>query len=79
MPHMAIEVAREARDHAQPLDADCIVAIGGGSTIDPGKTITLEIGSIEGRSLFTSLSRNGPAVSRGSHAAVTFKTLDSAS
>jgi len=40
--HVPIEVAREARDHAKRLGADCIVAIGGGSTIGLGKAIALE-------------------------------------
>jgi maleylacetate reductase len=40
--HVPIEVAREARDHATLIGADCIVAIGGGSTIGLGKAIALE-------------------------------------
>jgi maleylacetate reductase len=40
--HVPIEVAREARDHARHVGADCIVAIGGGSTIGLGKAIALE-------------------------------------
>ena len=40
--HVPIEVAREARAEAQRLDADCAVAIGGGSTTGLGKAIALE-------------------------------------
>jgi alcohol dehydrogenase class IV len=40
--HVPIEVAREARAYASQLGADCIVAIGGGSTIGLGKAIALE-------------------------------------
>lgn len=40
--HVPIEVAREARTYARHVDADCIVAIGGGSTIGLGKAIALE-------------------------------------
>ncbi|MEM5344401.1 maleylacetate reductase [Paraburkholderia azotifigens] len=40
--HVPIEVAREARDLARKLDADCAVAIGGGSTTGLGKAIALE-------------------------------------
>jgi maleylacetate reductase len=42
--HVPIETAREARDAARRLDADCCVAIGGGSTIGLGKAIALESG-----------------------------------
>jgi len=42
--HVPIETAREARDTARRLDADCCVAIGGGSTIGLGKAIALESG-----------------------------------
>lgn len=42
--HVPIEVAREARDVAARLDADCAVAIGGGSTTGLGKAIALETG-----------------------------------
>jgi alcohol dehydrogenase class IV len=42
--HVPIEVAREARATAQKLDADCAVAIGGGSTTGLGKAIALESG-----------------------------------
>jgi maleylacetate reductase len=42
--HVPIETAREARDTAKRLDADCCVAIGGGSTIGLGKAIALESG-----------------------------------
>jgi maleylacetate reductase len=42
--HVPIEIAREARETARRLDADCCVAIGGGSTIGLGKAIALESG-----------------------------------
>src|SRR5215468_1775452 len=42
--HVPIETARAARDVARQLDADCYVAIGGGSTIGLGKAIALETG-----------------------------------
>jgi alcohol dehydrogenase class IV len=42
--HVPIETAREARETARRLDADCCVAIGGGSTIGLGKAIALESG-----------------------------------
>jgi maleylacetate reductase len=42
--HVPIETAREARAAAKQLDADCCVAIGGGSTIGLGKAIALESG-----------------------------------
>lgn len=40
--HVPIEVARNARDYAKQVSADCVVAIGGGSTIGLGKAIALE-------------------------------------
>jgi maleylacetate reductase len=40
--HVPIESARRAREHASSLGADCMVAIGGGSTIGLGKAIALE-------------------------------------
>ena len=40
--HVPIEVARAARAEAQRLNADCAVAIGGGSTTGLGKAIALE-------------------------------------
>ena len=42
--HVPIETAREARAVAKRLDADCCVAVGGGSTIGLGKAIALESG-----------------------------------
>ncbi|MES2945232.1 MAG: maleylacetate reductase [Pseudomonadota bacterium] len=42
--HVPIEAAREARDQARRLDADCAIAIGGGSTIGLGKAIALDSG-----------------------------------
>ncbi|MFD1709904.1 maleylacetate reductase [Ottowia sp. GY511] len=42
--HVPIETAREAREVAQKLGADCAVAIGGGSTTGLGKTIALDSG-----------------------------------
>jgi maleylacetate reductase len=40
--HVPIESARRAREHAKAVDADCAVAVGGGSTIGLGKAIALE-------------------------------------
>lgn len=40
--HVPIENARRACEHAKAVDADCAVAIGGGSTIGLGKAIALE-------------------------------------
>ncbi len=42
--HVPIETARAAREEAKRLDADCYVAIGGGSTVGLGKAIALESG-----------------------------------
>jgi maleylacetate reductase len=42
--HVPIETARAARETARRLQADCCVAIGGGSTIGLGKAIALESG-----------------------------------
>lgn len=42
--HVPIEIAREARQTALDLGADCIVAVGGGSTTGLGKAIALESG-----------------------------------
>jgi maleylacetate reductase len=42
--HVPIEVAREARQAARELRADCAIAVGGGSTIGLGKAIALESG-----------------------------------
>ena len=42
--HVPIETARHARAEALRLDADCAVAIGGGSTTGLGKAIALESG-----------------------------------
>jgi alcohol dehydrogenase class IV len=42
--HVPIETAREAREVAQRLGADCAVAIGGGSTTGLGKAIALDSG-----------------------------------
>ncbi|TWO70395.1 maleylacetate reductase [Caenimonas sedimenti] len=42
--HVPIESAREAREAARRLDADCAVAIGGGSTTGLGKAIALDSG-----------------------------------
>jgi len=42
--HVPIETAREARELARRLGADCAVAIGGGSTTGLGKAIALESG-----------------------------------
>ncbi|OVZ58779.1 maleylacetate reductase [Pigmentiphaga sp. NML080357] len=42
--HVPIEVARQAREQARRMDADCAIAIGGGSTVGLGKAIALESG-----------------------------------
>jgi alcohol dehydrogenase class IV len=42
--HVPIETAREARSVARRLDADCAVAVGGGSTTGLGKAIALDSG-----------------------------------
>lgn len=42
--HVPIETAREGREVARQLGADCAVAIGGGSTVGLGKAIALDSG-----------------------------------
>jgi maleylacetate reductase len=42
--HVPIETARAAREEGRRRDADCYVAIGGGSTVGLGKAIALESG-----------------------------------
>lgn len=42
--HVPVETAREAREVARRLEADCAVAVGGGSTTGLGKAIALESG-----------------------------------
>ena len=42
--HVPLESAREAREVAQQLGADCAVAVGGGSTTGLGKAIALDSG-----------------------------------
>lgn len=42
--HVPLETAREARELARQLGADCAVAVGGGSTIGLGKAIALDSG-----------------------------------
>jgi alcohol dehydrogenase class IV len=42
--HVPIETARQAREEARRLGADCAIAIGGGSTIGLGKAIALDSG-----------------------------------
>jgi maleylacetate reductase len=42
--HVPIETAREAREVARRMNADCAVAIGGGSTTGLGKAIALDSG-----------------------------------
>ena len=42
--HVPIETAREAREIARKLNADCAIAIGGGSTTGLGKAIALDSG-----------------------------------
>jgi maleylacetate reductase len=40
--HVPVETARQARDYAEAVGADCAIAIGGGSTTGLGKAIALE-------------------------------------
>ncbi len=42
--HVPVETARAARETARRLAADCVVAIGGGSTIGLGKAVALDTG-----------------------------------
>lgn len=42
--HVPVEVAREAREVARELRADCAIAVGGGSTVGLGKAIAMESG-----------------------------------
>ncbi|MFM7012967.1 MAG: maleylacetate reductase [Betaproteobacteria bacterium] len=42
--HVPIETARQARDEARRLGADCAIAIGGGSTTGLGKAIAMDSG-----------------------------------
>lgn len=42
--HVPVETARLARETARRLAADCLVAIGGGSTIGLGKAVALDTG-----------------------------------
>lgn len=42
--HVPIETAREAREVARRMEADCAVAVGGGSTTGLGKAIALDSG-----------------------------------
>lgn len=42
--HVPIETARQAREEARRLGADCAIAIGGGSTTGLGKAIAMESG-----------------------------------
>lgn len=42
--HVPVEVARQAIAQAKHLKADCVIAVGGGSTIGLGKAIALESG-----------------------------------
>ncbi len=42
--HVPIETARQAREQARRLEADCAIAVGGGSTIGLGKAIALDSG-----------------------------------
>jgi alcohol dehydrogenase class IV len=41
-PHVPVEVAQRARELAAAVDADCLLALGGGSTIGTAKAIALE-------------------------------------
>ncbi len=40
-PHTPIDVTQEALEHVQDIKADCVIAIGGGSTTGLGKAIAL--------------------------------------
>src|SRR3546814_3959430 len=51
--HVPIETAREAREEARRLGADCAVAIGGGSTTGLGKAIRSEEHTSELKSLMS--------------------------
>ncbi|MCP3711792.1 maleylacetate reductase [Paraburkholderia sp. CNPSo 3274] len=42
--HVPIELAREARALARELNADCAIAVGGGSTVGLGKAIAMDSG-----------------------------------
>ncbi|MEO0487825.1 MAG: maleylacetate reductase [Pseudomonadota bacterium] len=42
--HTPVEVTQDALDHARELRADCVVAIGGGSTIGLGKALAYHAG-----------------------------------
>ncbi|AXF20412.1 maleylacetate reductase [Burkholderia pyrrocinia] len=42
--HVPIELAREARELARELNADCAIAVGGGSTVGLGKAIAMDSG-----------------------------------
>src|SRR5438128_1669742 len=42
--HVPVELAKEARALARELNADCAIAVGGGSTIGLGKAIALASG-----------------------------------
>jgi alcohol dehydrogenase class IV len=45
-PHCPIEVAKAALDSYESAGCDCVVSIGGGSTIGLGKYISLESGAL---------------------------------
>lgn len=40
--HTPVEITKEAVDHARDVEADCLIAIGGGSTTGLGKAIALQ-------------------------------------
>jgi maleylacetate reductase len=42
--HVPVELAREAQELARNLQADCAIAVGGGSTVGLGKAIALDSG-----------------------------------
>lgn len=42
--HVPVAVAREATDLARRLEADCLVSLGGGSTVGTAKAVALETG-----------------------------------
>ncbi|MFB9903603.1 maleylacetate reductase [Allokutzneria oryzae] len=41
--HVPVEIAEQARTHAKELDADCLLSIGGGSTVGTAKAVALEL------------------------------------
>jgi alcohol dehydrogenase class IV len=44
--HTPIQITEEALEKAKSLNADCVVSIGGGSTIGLGKAISIRTGML---------------------------------